>query len=101
MNWLEKVKEVREHVLNHSDFRARCLNMSCAENVMSPLAREFMGSDFHHRYHNYEWISYYFGNEYIAAVERITVELAKELFGAGYVEVHPNSGTMACVARVA
>ncbi len=71
-----------------------------AENIMSPLAREFMASDFHHRYPNYDGVSIYPGNRYMEEVESATEELAKKLFSAKFVELHAFSGTLACLATL-
>ena len=71
-----------------------------AENIMSPLAREFMASDFHHRYPNYDGVSIYSGNRYMEEVESVTEGLAKKLFSAKFVELHAFSGTLACLATL-
>ena len=63
---------------------------------MSPTARELLACDFQARYANSHGDWYFNGNKYIEAVDQITTNLAKKLFGAGYVELHSPSATMAC-----
>lgn len=70
--------------------------MMCSENAMSPTARELLASDFHGRYANSHGDGVFIGNRYIEAVDEIVTDLAKKLFGAGYVELHSPSAAMAC-----
>ena len=68
----------------------------CSENVMSPTAREALASDFQHRYANSHGDGTFIGNKYIEEVDALANELAKELFGAEYVELHASSASLAC-----
>jgi glycine hydroxymethyltransferase len=67
---------------------------------MSPLAREFMGSDIQQRYPNYDDQRYYFGNKYIEEIEEIAHNLIGTLFQAKGVELHVSSGSMASQAAI-
>ena len=72
----------------------------CSENVMSPSAREVLASDLHHRYANSHGDGIFIGNKYIEEIDQISTDLAKQLFGAKYVELHATSGSIACKAPV-
>ncbi len=67
---------------------------------MSPIVRELMGSDIHHRYPNYDGVRYYFDNRYIERVEEIAHRLIKRLFRAECAELHVSSGSMASQATI-
>src|SRR5437762_11338816 len=97
---MQSLNTLRSTVREHHAWHMRNLPVCCAENVMSPLAREFMGSDLHHRYPNYDDVRYYFGNKYIEQVEEVASELTKKLFRATQVELHVSSGSMAIQASV-
>ena len=100
MSYKERALEVKKYVLEHHSYRANCLNMVCAENLMSPLARSLLGSDLHHRYSNVHRMPFYFGNRYFERIEEIAEELGKKLFRSNFIELHPPSGGHACNAVV-
>ncbi|RLF49639.1 MAG: serine hydroxymethyltransferase [Thermoplasmata archaeon] len=90
---------IRENVKKHHEFFGSALPMIASENIMSPLAQEMLISDFHNRYaEGHPGARYYQGNEYVDAVERKVIELAKRLFRAEYADVRPISGTVANLA---
>jgi glycine hydroxymethyltransferase len=91
-------------VSKHHDFRANCLNMIPSENVTSPSVREIVASDLMHRYGEYEqhnidkrWDE---GNAYVIEIEKIVRDLAKSLFGVGYVDLRPISGHAAILSAI-
>jgi glycine hydroxymethyltransferase len=95
----EEALDIRVAVRKHQEWRSKCLNLMPAENIMSPLARELMGTDFHTRYANLTcWLpsKHFVGNEYMEEVDRATVDLGKRLFNASFVETHIPSATLAC-----
>ena len=59
-----------------------------------------MASDLHHRYANSHGDGIFIGNKYIEEIDQISTDLAKQLFGAKYVELHATSGSMACKTPV-
>ncbi len=72
------------------------LEMIASENFTSPAVIETMGSIFTNKYaEGYPGKRYYGGCEYADAVEELAIERAKKLFGCGYVNVQPHSGSQA------
>jgi glycine hydroxymethyltransferase len=92
----EAVSKVTALAKAQHEWRTKCLPLMCSENAMSPTARELLASDFHGRYANSHGDGVFIGNRYIEAVDEIATDLAKRLFGAGYVELHSPSAAMAC-----
>ncbi|MCA1814087.1 MAG: serine hydroxymethyltransferase [Halobacteriales archaeon] len=90
---------VLEQVRQHTGWFARSLPMIASENVISPLARQMLVSDFHDRYaEGHPGKRYYQGCTYIDEVERRCNELARKLFRANQVDVRATSGTTANMA---
>jgi len=73
--------------------------MIASENVISPLARELLLSDFGDRYaEGLPGERYYQGNVFVDEVERRVVALAQKLFRCRLADVRPISGTVANLA---
>ena len=73
--------------------------MIASENVISPLARELLLSDFGDRYaEGLPGERYYQGNTFVDEVERRVVDLAQKLFRCRLADVRPISGTVANLA---
>lgn len=73
--------------------------MIASENLMSPLAREMLISDFADRYaEGLPGKRYYQGNIYVDKVEIRAIELAKKVFECDMADVRPISGTVANMA---
>lgn len=93
MSWSEKINSL---VSAHETWRASCLNLCAAENVMSKQVRDMLGSDLAHRYGDYNGRDLsarkYFGTKIIVELEQAVEELAKEVFRADFVELRPVSG---------
>jgi glycine hydroxymethyltransferase len=93
MSWSEKINGL---VSAHETWRASCLNLCAAENVMSKQVRDMLGSDLAHRYGDYNGRDLtsrkYFGTKIIVELEKTIEELAKEVFRADFVELRPVSG---------
>lgn len=83
---------LRDH---HSVFES-CIPLIASENIVSRAVKEAIISDFGHRYAE-GWVGkrVYAGCRYIDQVETITIELAKKLFRAEFVDVRPISGVVA------
>lgn len=90
---------VRELVRDHDKRRVdECLNMNPAEGMMSPMASALLDSDMATRATEGlpgDKSFPHFGQEYINEIEAIIIALAKEQFGARFVEWRPASSTMA------
>ncbi len=93
------VKYIYKQVEKHHEWFSNSLPMIASENVISPLARDLMLSDFQDRYaEGAPGDRYYQGNIYVDEVEIRVQELAKELFDVKYADVRPISGTVANMA---
>jgi glycine hydroxymethyltransferase len=94
-----KVQKLTSLLNNHHTYRDTCLNLIASENKPTPLVEELFDERLARRYGNYNGIDLndrnYKGNRHIAEIEAYTQELAKELFGAAYVDFRPLSGNIA------
>ncbi len=90
---------IREQVRAHNRWFEESLPMIASENVMSPLAKEMMISDFHGRYaEGMPGKRYYMGNIYVDKVEIRCLELARRIFDCDFADVRSISGTVANLA---
>jgi len=90
---------IYEQVERHHAWFSKSLPMIASENVISPLARELLLSDFGDRYaEGLPHERYYQGNLYVDEVEDRVVALARDLFRARHADVRPISGTVANMA---
>ncbi len=72
------------------------LEMIASENYTSPAIMEAAGSILTNKYaEGYPGRRYYGGCEHVDVIEDIARDRAKELFGAEYANVQPNSGSQA------
>ena len=75
------------------------LELIPSENLVSEAVLEAMGSIFTNKYaEGYPGKRYYGGCEFADQVEQLTIDRAKQLFGADHVNVQAHSGTSANVA---
>ena len=75
------------------------LELIASENYASPRVLEAQGSVLTNKYaEGYPGKRYYGGCEYVDIVENLAIERAKTLFGAGYANVQPHSGSQANTA---
>ncbi|MDE0013594.1 MAG: hypothetical protein OXU36_20800 [Candidatus Poribacteria bacterium] len=93
-----KVQQLTLLLEKHHTYRETCLNLIASENTPSPLVEELFDERLARRYGNYSGTDIYQrnykGNRYIVEIEGYTQELAKELFGAAYVDFRPLSGNI-------
>ena len=72
------------------------MELIASENYASPRVLHAQGSVLTNKYaEGYPGKRYYGGCEYVDIAERLAIERAKTLFGAGYANVQPHSGTQA------
>ena len=72
------------------------IELIASENIVSPAVLEAMGSVMTNKYaEGYPGRRYYGGCEYMDEVENLAVERTKALFGCGYANVQPHSGSQA------
>lgn len=86
-------------MIAHTKFFSESLPMIASENLLSPLAREMLISDFHSRYaEGTVGNRYYEGNKFVDIVEQKAIDLAKKLFDCTFADVRAVSGTVANAA---
>ncbi|HTY47992.1 MAG TPA: serine hydroxymethyltransferase [Methanomassiliicoccales archaeon] len=90
---------IRDQVKAHSKWFEESIPTIASENLMSPLAKEMMISDFHDRYaEGMPGKRYYQGNIYVDKVESRCMEIGSRLFKVPFVDTRPTSGTVANMA---
>ena len=95
----DEAKYIRDNVMAHNKWFEECIPMIASENLMSPLAKEMLISDFADRYaEGLPGKRYYQGNIYVDKVELKAMELAKDIFKSTFTDVRPTSGTVANMA---
>ena len=96
MRMIDEVEYIRKQARFNNEFFANSLPMIASENVLSPLCREMLVTDFHGRYaEGTPGHRYYEGCEFFDNVELKAMELAKKLFNCHYADVRPTAGTTA------
>ena len=72
------------------------IELIASENYASPAVMAAQGSQLTNKYaEGYPGKRYYGGCEHVDVVEQLAIERLKQLFGAGYANVQPNSGSQA------
>ncbi len=72
------------------------IELIASENIVSQAVLEAQGSILTNKYaEGYPGRRYYGGCEYVDVVETLAIERAKQLFGCGFANVQPNSGSQA------
>ena len=75
------------------------IELIASENYTSPRVMEAQGSQLTNKYaEGYPGKRYYGGCEHVDVIEQLAIDRAKELFGAGYANVQPHSGSQANAA---
>ena len=70
------------------------IELIASENIVSRAVLEAQGSVLTNKYaEGYPGRRYYGGCEYVDVIEELAIERAKQLFGAGFANVQPNSGS--------
>ena len=72
------------------------IELIASENIVSAAVMEAQGSVMTNKYaEGYPGRRYYGGCQYVDVAETLAIERAKELFGCGFANVQPNSGSQA------
>ncbi len=72
------------------------IELIASENYTSPAVMEAQGSQLTNKYaEGYPGRRYYGGCEHVDVVEQLAIDRVKQLFGADYANVQPNSGSQA------
>lgn len=75
------------------------IELIASENYASPMVMAAQGSVLTNKYaEGYPGRRYYGGCEYVDQIEELAIMRAKELFGAGFANVQPHSGSQANAA---
>ena len=75
------------------------IELIASENYTSPRVMEAQGSQLTNKYaEGYPGKRYYGGCEHVDVIEQLAIDRAKALFGAGYANVQPHSGSQANAA---
>ena len=75
------------------------IELIASENYTSPMVMEAQGSSLTNKYaEGYPGKRYYGGCEHVDVTEQLAIDRARELFGAGYANVQPHSGSQANAA---
>ena len=70
------------------------IELIASENIVSRAVLEAQGSVLTNKYaEGYPGKRYYGGCEYVDIVEQLAIDRARQLFGAGFANVQPNSGS--------
>ncbi len=95
----EDVAFINEQVDRHQAWFSKCLPLIASENVISPMAREMLLTDFGDRYaEGLPHERYYQGNTFVDQVEDRVVALAKKIFRVRHADPRLISGTVANMA---
>lgn len=91
--------EIFENLIGEETRQKEGLELIPSENYVSRAVKEAMASSLTNKYsEGYPGKRYYGGQEFTDAVERIAIDRAKKLFGAGFANVQPLGGANANVA---
>jgi len=94
--------EMAEVLLGEWRRQASGLQLVAAENFCSPAVLSALGSVLANKYaEGYPGARHHGGCEMVDVAERVAVERAKALFGAGHANVQPHSGSSAVLAAYA
>jgi glycine hydroxymethyltransferase len=96
MSFRDDVEYIRKTAKNNNELFANSIPLIASENVLSPLCKEMLITDFHGRYaEGTPGNRYYEGCKFFDLVELKAIELAKKLFNCSYADVRPTAGTTA------
>jgi glycine hydroxymethyltransferase len=92
-------KDIYNVLLNETGRQNDKLELIASENFVSDAVIQTLGSTLNNKYaEGYPGKRYYGGCEFVDVAEDLARDRAKELFGAGYVNVQPHSGSQANMA---
>jgi len=88
--------EIWGSIKNESKRQEDHIELIASENYTSPAVMAAQGSKLTNKYaEGYPSKRYYGGCEYVDQTEKLAIERAKELFGVGFANVQPHSGSQA------
>jgi glycine hydroxymethyltransferase len=96
---LETDADVAGAIAREEGRQRNAIELIASENFVSAAVLEAVGSVLTNKYaEGYPGKRYYGGCEYVDQVERLAIDRAKQLFGAGHANVQPHSGSNANLA---
>jgi glycine hydroxymethyltransferase len=96
---LETDADVAGAIAREEGRQRNAVELIASENFVSAAVLEAVGSVLTNKYaEGYPGKRYYGGCEYVDQVERLAIDRAKQLFGAGHANVQPHSGSNANLA---
>ena len=88
--------EMAEAINNELGRQRDEIELIASENIVSRAVMEAQGSVLTNKYaEGYPGRRYYGGCQFVDVAEKLAIERAKELFGVGFANVQPNSGSQA------
>jgi len=98
-NWIKEANYIKNQAINNNKYFSNSIPLIASENVLSPLCKEMLITDFHGRYaEGTPGNRYYEGCKFFDNVELKAIDLAKQLFKCCYADVRPTAGTTANIA---
>src|SRR4030065_1325973 len=100
MSFLEKVDpEINQAIKSETRRQVQKIELIASENFVSEAVLEAQGCVMTNKYaEGYPGRRYYGGCHNVDIAESLAIERAKKLFGAGFVNVQPHSGSQANMA---
>lgn len=97
---VEKIDpEIAEAISREFDRQKNTLELIASENIVPPAVMAAQASVLTNKYaEGYPDKRYYGGCEFVDVAETLAIERAMDLFGAGYANVQPHSGSQANMA---
>ncbi|MBN9306405.1 MAG: serine hydroxymethyltransferase [Devosia sp. 67-54] len=90
----ESDPEIAEAIRNELGRQQHEIELIASENIVSKAVLEAQGSIMTNKYaEGYPGKRYYGGCQYVDVAENLAIARAKQLFGAGFANVQPNSGS--------
>jgi len=88
--------EIAEAIRHELSRQQQEIELIASENIVSKAVLEAQGSIMTNKYaEGYPGKRYYGGCEFVDVAETLAIERAKQLFGVGFVNVQPHSGSQA------
>jgi glycine hydroxymethyltransferase len=88
--------EIWQAIQNENRRQEEHIELIASENYASPAVMAAQGTQLTNKYaEGYPGKRYYGGCEWVDVVEQLAIDRLKKLFGAGYANVQPNSGSQA------
>ena len=94
-----RIQQLKSLLEDQRVFRGDCLSLIASENTPSPFVEGMIVEELNRRYGYYSGMDpdnqSYQGTRHVAEIEKLTHEVARDLFGAEYVDLRALSGNIA------